>query len=47
MLHGVLYENGAVTDLGTLPEGGNLSFPFSVNNRREVVGFFVNTIPDP
>src|ERR1019366_9577006 len=47
VLHGVLYENGAVTDLGTLPEGGNFSFPFSVNNRREVVGFFVNTIPDP
>ena len=46
VLHGVLYENGGVTDLGTL-EGGYFSFTSAVNNRGEVVGFAQNTIPDP
>jgi uncharacterized membrane protein len=46
-LHGILWEHGGMTDLGTLPEGGYLSFPMGVNNRGEVVGFAQNTVPDP
>jgi hypothetical protein len=46
-LHGILWEHGGMTDLGTLPEGGYLSFPLGVNNRGEVVGFAQNTVPDP
>jgi probable HAF family extracellular repeat protein len=45
--HAVLWEHRHMTDLGTLPEGGYLSFPYAVNNRGEVVGFANNTIPDP
>jgi len=45
-LHGLLWENGIMTDLGNLPEGGNLVFPTAVNNRGEVVGFAQNTVPD-
>lgn len=36
-----------MTDLGTLPEGGNFIFPIGVNNRGEVVGQAQNTVPDP
>jgi probable HAF family extracellular repeat protein len=46
-LHGVLWEHGSMTDLGTLPQGGYQSFPYAVNNRGEVVGQANNTIPDP
>jgi len=45
-IHGVLWQHGAMTDLGTLPEGGYLSFPYAVNSRGEVVGFAQNTVPD-
>jgi len=46
-LHGLLWDHGIMTDLGTLPEGGNLVFPIGVNNRGEVVGLAQNTVPDP
>ena len=36
-----------MTDLGTLPEGGNVVFPIGVNNLGEVVGGAQNTVPDP
>ena len=43
----VLWRNGEIIDLGTLPEGGNESFATAVNNRGQVVGWAVNTVPDP
>jgi probable HAF family extracellular repeat protein len=46
-IHGVLWEHGGMTDLGTLPEGGYQSWSTAVNRRGQVVGFAVNTIPDP
>ena len=46
-LHGVFWENGRLTDMGTLPEGGYITFPTVVNNRGEVVGNAQNTVPDP
>jgi probable HAF family extracellular repeat protein len=46
-LHGLLWDHGIMTDLGTLPEGGNLVFPIGVNNLGEVVGSAQNTVPDP
>jgi probable HAF family extracellular repeat protein len=45
--HAVIWQNGAITDLGTLPEGGYESAGFSANNNGEAVGFALNTIPDP
>jgi len=45
-LHGLLWDHGIMTDLGTLPEGGNLVFPIGVNNLAEVVGAAQNTVPD-
>jgi probable HAF family extracellular repeat protein len=41
----VLWQNGGITDLGTL-EGGYESLAFAVNNRGQVVGPALNTIPD-
>ena len=41
----VLWRGGKIIDLGTL--GGNESSAFSVNDRGQVVGVAVNTIPDP
>jgi probable HAF family extracellular repeat protein len=41
----VLWQGGKIINLGTL--GGNESSAFSVNNRGQVVGVAVNTIPDP
>jgi probable HAF family extracellular repeat protein len=44
-IRAVLWKDGEAIDLGTL--GGNESSAFSVNNRGQVVGVAVNTIPDP
>jgi uncharacterized membrane protein len=43
----VLWQHGEITDLGTLPEGGYVSFATAVNSRGEVAGQAYNTIPDP
>jgi len=45
--HAVIWRDGAITDLGTLPEGGYESVGFSANNHSEVAGLAFNTIPDP
>ncbi|HXY01567.1 MAG TPA: hypothetical protein VEI54_11655 [Candidatus Limnocylindrales bacterium] len=39
-------EDGQIIDLGTL-EGGYESFATAVNDRKQVAGFALNTIPDP
>jgi len=44
--HAVLWKKGEIIDLGTLG-GGYESFSSAVNNRGQVVGFAVNTTPDP
>lgn len=44
-LRGVLWQNGVITDLGTLP-GGYESAANAVNSRGQVVGYATNTIPD-
>jgi probable HAF family extracellular repeat protein len=43
----VLWREDKIIDLGTLPEGGYESLANAVNNRGQVVGFALNTIPDP
>jgi len=43
----VLWENGKITDLGTLPEGGYESVANAVNSSGQVVGAALNTVPDP
>jgi probable HAF family extracellular repeat protein len=43
----VLWQNGTIVDLKTLPEGGFESFASSVNSRGQVVGFALNTVADP
>jgi len=43
----MFWENGRLTDMGTLPAGGSIAFPTAVNNRGEVVGNAQNTVPDP
>jgi hypothetical protein len=45
--HAVTWQKGAITDLGTLPEGGYESVGISANNSGQVVGFALNTISDP
>jgi probable HAF family extracellular repeat protein len=42
----VLWQNGQITDLGTLP-GGSESIGWPVNNGGQVAGFSTNGIPDP
>ena len=42
-----LWRNGQLLDLGTLPDGGFESLGNSVNNRGQVVGLALNTVPDP
>jgi probable HAF family extracellular repeat protein len=41
----VSFNGGGVTDLGNF--GGNGSLAFSVNNRGQIVGYALNTVPDP
>jgi uncharacterized protein (TIGR03437 family) len=43
--HAVLFSNGSVTDLGTLP-GDKSSAALAINNSGTVVGFSSSTIPD-
>jgi probable HAF family extracellular repeat protein len=45
-VHAVLWEQGKITDLGTLPEGGYQSQANAVNSSGQVVGSALNTIPD-
>jgi probable HAF family extracellular repeat protein len=45
-LRGVLWQNGGITDLGTLPEGGYESYAYAVNSKGEVIGWALNTVPD-
>jgi probable HAF family extracellular repeat protein len=45
-IRAVLWENGSIRDLGTL-EGGFESFATAVNDSSQVVGFSLNTVPDP
>ena len=42
----VLWREGKIIDLGTLPEGGYESEAESVNSRGQVVGVATNTVPD-
>jgi probable HAF family extracellular repeat protein len=43
--HAVLWENGAILDLGTM--GGTSSFAGAINDRGQVIGPALNDIPDP
>jgi probable HAF family extracellular repeat protein len=45
-LRAVLWQNGGITDLGTLPEGGYESAANAVNSSGQVVGIAMNTVPD-
>jgi len=45
-VRGVLWRNGKVVDLGTLPDGGFESLAGPANNRGQVVGLALNTVPD-
>jgi probable HAF family extracellular repeat protein len=44
--HAVLFKDGAVVDLGTLP-GGTESQALAINDRGQVAGFANNGVPDP
>ena len=44
--HAVLWQNGGLTDLGTL-EGGYESLAYAVNSGGQVAGVFTNTTADP
>jgi len=45
-INAVLWKDGEIVNLGTI-EGGYESNAFAVNDRGQVAGVFVNTIPDP
>jgi probable HAF family extracellular repeat protein len=45
-VRGVLWRNGKMVNLGTLPEGGFESAANAVNNRGQVVGTALNTVAD-
>jgi probable HAF family extracellular repeat protein len=44
-IRAVLWKDGNITDLGTL--GGSQSYAEAINDRGQVTGLSVNTIPDP
>lgn len=44
-IRAVVWKDGHIEDLGTF--GGNHSIATGINDRGQVVGFSVNTIPDP
>jgi probable HAF family extracellular repeat protein len=44
--HAVLFKDGQVLDLGTLP-GGHESLGIAINDRGQVAGFGNNGVPDP
>ena len=43
--HGVLWDGGKITDLGTL--GGTSSFAGSINDQGQIIGPALNDVPDP
>jgi probable HAF family extracellular repeat protein len=43
----VLWRDGEIIDLGTLPEGGYESGAQAVNSQGQVVGWAYDTVPDP
>lgn len=45
-MQAVLWQDGEIIDLGTLPEGGFESFAAAVNSKGQVVGTALNTVPD-
>jgi probable HAF family extracellular repeat protein len=45
-MHAVLWQQGQIMDLGTLPEGGYQSEANAVNSAGQVVGSALNTVPD-
>jgi probable HAF family extracellular repeat protein len=45
-MQAVFWKQGAIVDLGSLPEGGYESVASAVNSRGEVVGAALNTVPD-
>jgi probable HAF family extracellular repeat protein len=45
-VHAVLWKNGSIVDLGTLPGGGYDSEAESLNSHGQVVGSALSTIPD-
>jgi probable HAF family extracellular repeat protein len=45
-INGVLWKDGQIVNLGTI-EGGYESAASAVNDRGQVAGAFLNTIPDP
>jgi probable HAF family extracellular repeat protein len=47
VLHPVLWRNGQMIDLGLLPGGGIGGASGDVNDRGQVVGTALNTVPDP
>jgi probable HAF family extracellular repeat protein len=45
-IRGVLWRDGQMVDLGTLPTGGYESFANAVNNQGQVAGWGTNNVPD-